>query len=180
MAKKKKTGGSLRDQFLQAGLISAKQARKAEKQTEQQMKKGPKADESKQEAAAALQKKREEDRQRNVQLNEQAQAKALLAQVKQLVGSNSKRQQGEVAYNFTDQNKIKKIYISEQNKTELNGGYLAIVKVDAQYDLVPEVVARKIEARHKESVLFLHDRSKTTVDEDDPYKDYPIPDDLDW
>ena len=45
---------------------------------------------------------------------------------------------------------------------------------------MPEVVARKIEARSAETVLFLHDRSNEIVDEDDPYKDYPIPDDLEW
>ena len=45
------------------------------------------------------------------------------------------------------------------------------------YDLVPEVVARKLEARSSESVLFLHDRTKESIDEDDPYKDFKIPDD---
>jgi uncharacterized protein YaiL (DUF2058 family) len=29
-------------------------------------------------------------------------------------------------------------------------------------------------------VLYLHDKASEAVDEDDPYKDYPIPDDLEW
>jgi hypothetical protein len=29
-------------------------------------------------------------------------------------------------------------------------------------------------------ILYLHDRSKDVVDEDDPYKDFQIPDDLEW
>nr|MCH9786352.1 DUF2058 domain-containing protein [Gammaproteobacteria bacterium] len=61
-----------------------------------------------------------------------------------------------------------------------NQGYLAIVKVEDRYDLVPEVVARRIQARHADSVLYLHDRALDAIDEDDPYKDYPIPDDLEW
>ena len=109
-----------------------------------------------------------------------AKEKALSAQVKQLVASNSQREDGNVAYNFNDHAKIKKIYISEENKRQLNKGYLAIVLAGDKYDLVPEVVARKIEARSAETVLFLHDRSNEIVDEDDPYKDYPIPDDLEW
>lgn len=183
MSKKKKPLGSLRDQLKDAGLVTAKQVRKAEKgalRSDLRIKKGIDVDEAKEEVEAARLKKLEEDRQRNERLNELAKEKALSAQVKQLIASNSQRQDGNVAYNFTDQGKIKKIYISEENKTQLNKGYLAIVSAGENYDLVPEVVARKIEARSAETVLFLHDRSNEVVDEDDPYKDYPIPDDLEW
>ena len=183
MSKKKKTLGSLRDQLKEAGLVTAKQARKAEKgalRSDLRIKKGIDVDEVKEEVEAARLKKLAEDRQKNERLNEAAKEKALSAQVKQLIASNSQRQDGNVAYNFTDQNKIKKIYISEENKMQLNKGYLAIVAAGDNYDLVPEVVARKIEARSADKVLFLHDRSKQIVDEDDPYKDYPIPDDLEW
>ena len=178
MSKKKKLLGSLRDQLKDAGLVTAKQVRKAEKgalRSDLRIKKGIDVDEAKKEIEGARLKKLEEDRQ-----NDLAKKKALSAQVKQLVASNSQRQDGNVAYNFNDQAKIKKIYISEENKRQLNKGYLAIVLAGDKYDLVPEVVARKIEARSAETVLFLHDRSNEIVDEDDPYKDYPIPDDLEW
>ena len=183
MSKKKKPLGSLRDQLKEAGLVTAKQVRKAEKgalRSDLRIKKGIDVDEAKEEVEAARLKKLDEDRQKNKRLNELAKEKALSAQVKQLIASNSQRQDGNVAYNFDDQAKIKKIYISEENKTQLNKGYLAIVRVGDKYDLVPEIVARKIEARSAETVLFLHDRSNDIVDEDDPYKDYPIPDDLEW
>ena len=183
MSKKKKPLGSLRDQLKEAGLVTAKQVRKAEKgalRSDLRIKKGIDVDEAKEEVEAARLKKLEEDRQKNERLNKLAKAKALFAQVKQLIASNSQRQDGNVAYNFDDQAKIKKIYISEENKTQLNKGYLAIVRVGDKYDLVPEIVARKIEARSAETVLFQHDRSNEIVDEDDPYKDYPIPDDLEW
>ena len=183
MSKKKKPLGSLRDQLKEAGLVTAKQVRKAEKgalRTDLRIKKGIDVDEAKEEVEAARLKKLDADRQKNEKLNELAKEKALSAQVKQLIASNSQRQDGNVAYNFSAQNKIKKIYISEENKTQLNKGYLAIVLAGDKYDLVAEVVARKIEARSAETVLFLHDRSNEIVDEDDPYKDYPIPDDLEW
>ena len=183
MSKKKKPLGSLRDQLKEAGLATAKQVRKAEKgalRSDLRIKKGIDVDESKAEVEAARLKKLDEDRHKNEMLNESAKEKALSAQVKQLIASNSQRQEGNVTYNFNDQNKIKKIYISEENKIQLNKGYLAIVTDGDKYDLVPEVVARKIEMRSAETVLFLHDRSKEIVDEDDPYKDYPIPDDLEW
>jgi hypothetical protein len=183
MSKKKKPLGSLRDQLKEAGLVTAKQVRKAEKgalRSELRIKKGIDVDEAKEEVEVARLKKLDEDRQKNERLNELAKEKALSAQVKQLIASNSQRQDGNVAYNFNHQTRIKKIYISEENKTQLNKGYLAIVLAGDKYDLVPEVVARKIEARSAETVLFLHDRSNEIVDEHDPYKDYPIPDDLEW
>ena len=97
---------------------------------------------------------------------------------------NSQRQDGDEAYNFKHGKQIKRIYISQSNKTQLNKGVLAIVKSGESYELVPEQVARKIMARipasKDEWVLYLYHRSTEVIDEDDPYKDFKIPDDLDW
>ena len=48
------------------------------------------------------------------------------------------------------------------------------------YELVPTVVAEKIRQREESAVLLLNERGNNAVDEDDPYKDFPIPDDLMW
>ncbi|HIG39441.1 MAG: DUF2058 domain-containing protein [bacterium] len=187
MAKKKKSGGSLQDQLKSAGLVTDKQIRKAKKGMHRQqmrVKQGVEVDEVKQAAEQTLADKQHRDREQNEQLNQAAQARALQAQIKQLIEVNSQRQDGDVAYNFTEQNKIKKIYISQLNKTQLNKGFLAIVKSGESYDLVPEQVARKIMARipetYDEVMLYLHNRTAEVVDEDDPYKDFQIPDDLEW
>ena len=183
MSKKKKTLGSLRDQFKEAGLITAKQAKKADKgalRSELRIKKGIEVDEGKQRIESDRIKKLQRDRERNEELNQEKEKKAERAQIKQLVASHSQRQDGNHPYQFTDHKKVKKIYLSSDNKVQLNKGYLAIVKVADQYDLVPEAIAEKIKARSPESILFLHDRNKDRIDEDDPYKDYPIPDDLEW
>ncbi len=183
MAKSKKPTGSLRDQLLQAGLVTSKQAKKAEKAAQRQdlrIRKGVEVDEDRLAVEQARLAKLERDREMNAELNRKAEAKAVRAQVRQLIASNSKRQQGDVAYNFTDDSKVKKIYVSAANKNELNRGFLAIVRADDGYDLVPEPVAKKIMQRQADAVVYLYDRSANEVDEDDPYKDYPIPDDLEW
>ena len=46
--------------------------------------------------------------------------------------------------------------------------------------MLPEQVARRIMARKDDVVLYLYERDKDAVDEDDPYKDFQIPDDLEW
>lgn len=185
MAKKNKGGGSLQQQLKQAGLVTDKQLKKAQKnmhRQEMRVRQGVEVDEAKLAAEKAIADKQTKDKEQNRVLFEQAQRKALLAQVRQLIGMNRQREKGDVAYNFTEQNKVKKIYISEKNKKEINKGYLAIVKYDDEYELVPEGVADKIKQRlpedHHSFIVYLFEKAE--VDEDDPYKDFPIPDDLDW
>lgn len=183
MSRNKKQGGSLQDQLRKVGLVSDKQLRKATKgihRQEMRVKQGLAIEEDKIAAEEVKAAKIASDRQKNEQRDKEAQAKAVLAQVKQLISMNSQRQPGDAIYNFTDNNKIKKLYISELNKTQLNKGYLAIVKATSGYDLVPEKVARKIMDRRDDVVLYLYDRESDVIDEDDPYKDFQIPDDLEW
>lgn len=184
LAKKKKGApGSLRDQLKAAGLVTSKQVRKAENASQRQelrQKKGTSVDETKLEVQQARLAKQAADRERNAELNRAAAEKAIDAQVRQLITSNSQRMNGDVAYNFTDDKRVKTIHISAENRDQLNRGFLAIVRLGEAYDLVPEKVARKIMERRDTVVLYLYDRAANTVAEDDPYKDFPIPDDLDW
>ena len=79
MSKKKKPLGSLRDQLKEAGLVTAKQVRKAEKgalRSDLRIKKGIDVDEAKEEVEVARLKKLDEDRQKNERLNELAKAVA--------------------------------------------------------------------------------------------------------
>jgi hypothetical protein len=187
LAKKKKGGGSLQDQLKAAGLVTQKDLKKAQKQMhrkEVRVKQGVETDEVKLAAERALKDKQLADRAANEARNAANREKELKAQIKQLIERNSQRQKGDVAYNFSEQNKIKKIYVSEENKRQINKGFLAIVKQGDDYDLVPKQVAERISNRipdrKDEVVLYIYDSSKDQVDEDDPYKDFQIPDDLEW
>jgi uncharacterized protein len=58
---------------------------------------------------------------------------------------------------------------------------LAICADGEAYVLVPRVVAEKVAQRMPEAVVFLADQNKAQqLTDDDPYKDFPIPDDLMW
>jgi uncharacterized protein len=175
-------GSSLQDQMRKVGLVSEKQLRKAQNGLHRKdvREKHGAVDESKVEAKQLLEEKLARDREKNAAMNLQKQRKALAAQINQLIKSNSQRQPGDVAYKFSDQGVIKTLYISTENKTRLNQGFLAIVKAADSYDMVPEQVARRIMARQDGVVLYLYERSKDASAEDDPYKDFQIPDDLEW
>ncbi len=87
-----------------------------------------------------------------------------------------------IPYRFTDDNKVKDIYVSEAVRKKIISGRLAIVRAQQGYEVVASEVAEKI--RQVEAsivvVLFESTQEATENSEDDPYKDYQIPDDLIW
>ena len=92
---------------------------------------------------------------------------------------------GDIAYSFVYRKKIKKMYVNEAEKKGLSDGRLAIVTLvinheGRRFELVPMEVARKIAERDPDTVIELNLRDDSASDEDDPYADYKIPDDLTW
>ena len=181
---------SLQDQLLQAGLVDKKKAKKADKEKRKQAKvdrrsKEETVDETKASVQHARAEKAERDRELNRQREEEANKKAIAAQIKQLIQMNKvDKDRGEVGYNFVDNNKIKKLYVTDALQNQLSLGRLAIVRLlennDIKYELVPTAVAEKIAMRDKQSIVLINENTSTETDEDDPYADYQIPDDLMW
>ena len=176
---------SLQDQLLKAGIVDQKKAKKLGKEKRKQAKQLPKGEvvvnESKEQAKRALAERAEQDRERNKLRQAEADRKAIHAQVIQLIKTNAiDRSKGEAAYQFTDGNKIKKIYVTAQLQNELSRGQLAIAKLGDDYTLIPRIIAEKIEQREQHIVILLNNNVKAEIDEDDPYADYQIPDDLMW
>jgi len=177
--------GSFQDQLLKTGLVNKQKANdvktaKKKKQKQQRQQKSVDVDPEK----IAFDKKRieqvERDKQLNKQRQEQAEIKAVKAQIVQLIGQfKQSREGGELAYNFADNKKVKKIYVTEKLSQELVSGLLAIVKLDEQYELVPTLVANKISQRDGRYVILCNDKADE-IDADDPYADFKVPDDLMW
>jgi uncharacterized protein YaiL (DUF2058 family) len=113
-----------------------------------------------------------------------ADSRAIAAQIRQLIENHRQPKdagQGEVEYNFTDRKVIKKLRVSPAVQQQIVRGQLAIVKLGEGYELVPRVVAEKIALRDQQVVLVANAPSTgQQADDDDPYKDYVIPDDLMW
>lgn len=179
---------SLQDQLLKAGLIDAKKAKQANKDKRKETNVArrsaePVVDELKQAAEQARLEKAERDRELNRQQNAQLEQRALAAQIRQLIENHKVPKgagQGDVEYNFTDGKLIKKIRLSPKVLEQIVRGILALVKLGEGYELVPRVVADKIAERDPKAVLVANVKSTQEADEDDPYKDYVIPDDLMW
>lgn len=175
---------SLQDQLLKAGLIDQKKASKVKKTKHQQTKKKQKnkvetVDEAKLAAQRSQAEKVERDRQLNQQRKEEAERKAVGAQVRQLIEMNRQPTDGDIAYSFTDGALVKKLYVTETQQKQLSNGRLCIVKLDQGYELIPTLVAEKVQQRD-DSTLILSNQPTETPDEDDPYADFQVPDDLMW
>jgi uncharacterized protein len=176
---------SLQDQLLKAGIVDKKKAKKIQHEQRKEAKSRPKGqvqlDENKEQARRALAEKAERAREFNRQQQVESEKKAIQAQIIQLITMNSiARSGGDIAYQFTDGKKIKKIYVTRQLQDELVKGRVAIVKLGDSYELIPAPAAEKIMQRDEQAVLLLNHGVHDQAEEDDPYADYQIPDDLMW
>lgn len=180
---------SLQDQLLNSGLIDKSKANQVKKgkykQSKQQRNsKTTQTHEVTILAQQALAEKQAKDRELNLQKKVEAEEKAIVAQIKQLIKENAvAKAKGDdaLAYNFSDHKLVKKIYVSETTLKHISNGKLAIVKYDSTYELVPAIVAEKIKQRDASYVLVMNDKiQEETSAIDDPYADFQIPDDLMW
>jgi len=181
-------GNSLFDQLKKSGLVDEKKAKKAKqgqyKGKQAKARKGtPKpVAESTLLAQQALADKLEKDRQLNQKQKDKVEQKAIAAQIKQLIETNSiKDRDGDIVYNFSDNNVVKQLHVSERVQKSLVSGRLAIARFGAGYELVPRAVADKIKQRDEHCIISLElSYDEPDLGENDPYADYKIPDDLMW
>ncbi|MCF6237273.1 MAG: DUF2058 family protein, partial [Candidatus Marinimicrobia bacterium] len=124
-------------------------------------KKGPKElSESQRLAQKAEAEKREKDRLLNLQKEDVAKQKAIIAQIKQLIEMNQiETPDGEVVYNFEDNKVVKRVYVTDRLHTQISQGSCAIVKFDDKYSVVPEIVATKVKQRDDVYIIVLNDAS---------------------
>lgn len=176
---------SLQDQFLKAGLIDKKKVNKAnqDKSIKKKIERSTgtqSVDEVRLAALETQRKNAERARELNAQRDAAAKEKAILAQIAQMVQQNRQSKgNGDIAYNYTRDNKIERLYVSAKVQADLIAGRLVIVCLNGSTELIPRVIADKIAERDASLVVQVN-KSSTEIDADDPYADFKIPDDLMW
>src|ERR1700730_11492952 len=179
---------SLRDQLIQAGLGTKKQAKEAT-----QPKKAPSRHQpppispeklAAQKAAAA---KCARDQELNRRQQEKAAAKARRAEVKQLIEQHRLPPVvSEEYFNFADGNRLSRLAVTPALREQLIKGTIVIVRYEGHYAVVPESAVARIRERDEHAIV-MHETAPTpapaaaaSADSDDPYKDFVVPDDLIW
>ncbi|KNC10125.1 hypothetical protein AC791_16135 [Klebsiella sp. RIT-PI-d] len=175
---------TLQEQMLKAGLVSSKKMEKVQRTAK-------KSRVQAREAREAVEENKKAQIERDKLLSEQQKQAALTkeykAQIKQLIEMNRiVISRGDIGYNFTDGNLIKKIYVDKLTQSQLIGGRLAIARLivdnsaENQYAIIPASVADKIAQRDASFIVVNSELSEEARDEDDPYADFVVPDDLMW
>lgn len=174
------------DQLLKAGLVTKEQVQKAQKESkkknkQQRSKKHPVVDENKLKAQQAADAKARRDRELNNKKETQAKQKAISVEINQLITQNliHRDESCDLAYHFEHNSKIKNIYINADMRQNIANGKLGIARIEGRYELVPLAIAEKIQQRNDKRVILVKD-AETSKDDNDPYADYEIPDDLIW
>ncbi len=182
---------SLQEQLLKSGLVGAGQAKavKSEKHKQakqQQHNKALVVDDLKDQAQKVRLEQAEKDRELNQRRKQEEERKQLEAQAKQLIEQHrlpndvaAAQFDESLAYHFTDNGKVKTVYVSKARRLQITQGQLAIVKLGQQYEIVKADVADKIKQRDEASVIVLN-QPLSSQGEDDPYSDFQVPDDLIW
>lgn len=180
---------SLREQLIAAGLGSKKQGKKVEQEQRQQAKQQRKQDVPPpvDKARLAAQKAQAEKIARDLELNkkhrEKAERRARTAEIRQLVEQNRiPRMETEERFNFIDRKKVRSLHVTPEVRDRLLRGELMVARYDGFYAIVPAEIAAKIKERDPEFVvpLDLNAKPVEAPAEDDPYKDFQVPDDLMW
>lgn len=175
---------SLQEQLLKAGLINEKKLKqtskeKTKQQLHQRRNRMTVEDEARQRILEAEAAKVARDRELNQQALNQ---KLSSSQVKKLIESTRlPKGAGEITFNFTDENRVQRVFVSEQTREQLVNGEMAIVKLGRKYDVVPAAVAIQAREVNPEYIVLFNEPSQTSESNaDDPYADFVVPDDLIW
>lgn len=180
---------SLRDQLLAAGLVSKKQVESVEKeraQSEHRHKKSTSKAAPPTRKMSAAEKaqadKAARDRELNKKKEEKAARRARAVAINQLVEQHRiprVEDEDPEFYNFVDGGKIHRIAIKDDMRERIVNGSLIVARYRGWFALVPKDAAEKIRAVDPGAVLE-HKAEPAAPAEEDPYKDFVVPDDLKW
>ena len=150
---------TLQEQMLKAGLVTSKKMAKVQRTAK-------KSRVQAREAREAVEENKKVQLERDKELSEQqkhaALSKEYKAQVKQLIEMNKINiSKGNIGFNFTDNNLIKKIVVDKVTQSQLISGRLAIARVvadnsaESEYAIIPASVADKIAQRDAKKIHML-------------------------
>ncbi|WP_354625725.1 DUF2058 domain-containing protein [Psychromonas sp. MME2] len=178
---------SLQDQLLKAGLINKQKAKQTQtekrRQAKQKKKKGAVEVTAIQQAINEQKElQQQQDLEKNRQTQAQLDARSAHGKLIQMITQHcEKHYEGDIDYHFTYENKVKRIAINEATQQKLINGSLAICSLNEEFYLINKEAVVKLTAIDPSVLVALHEKVDISqVDEDDPYAEFAIPDDLIW
>ena len=177
---------SLQEQLLKAGLANKQSAQKIRsdkrKKNKAIRKNQQQADTTLQdELNAKKQQQVDKDAAKNLAIKVALDKTSELGKVRQMIAQlHIKDFSGELEYNYVLDNKVKKLYLDPINHNALVKGRISICAFEEVVYLIPSKAAEIIATVDSSYLLLMNDNQPVEVDDDDPYADFQIPDDLMW
>jgi len=181
---------SLQDQLLKAGLTTKQKARQANadnrkknKQKRSGVEHGASLQEQvKKDLAVSKADKLAKDTVLNDIKNSELANKEQQLRINQILEHHQiKGVKGESEYNYTFGTKVKKLFLDTITHKALVNGRLALCGLNETTYLVTSETAAKVAELDSSIILVQNDKVEALeTNEDDPYADYQIPDDLMW
>lgn len=178
---------SLQEQLMKSGLINkqkAKQAQTEKRRKAKQKKKKGSVETSALQVAIDQQKlsQKEQDLEKNRQTQAELDARSAHGKLIQMIAQHcEKNYQGEIDYHFTYANKVKRIAVNEKTQQGLVNGLLAICVLNDEFYLINKEATERLSEIDASVLVALHEKVQVSdIEEDDPYAEFAIPDDLVW
>ncbi|MCG6201327.1 DUF2058 domain-containing protein [Psychromonas antarctica] len=178
---------SLQEQLMKSGLINkqkAQQAQTEKRRNAKQKKKKGTVEVSDVQVIINSQKEiqKQQDLEKNRQTQAELDARAAHAKLIQMIAQHcEKNYQGEIDYHFTYANKVKRIAINAKTQYSLINGMLAICVLNDAFYLINKEAVAKLTEIDPSVLVALHEKVELSdIEEDDPYAEFAIPDDLIW
>jgi len=181
---------SLQEQLLKAGLSTKQKARQAntdKRKKNKQKRSGVEVatsmqEQIKQDVAKTQQNKAEKDAALNAEKQQALAKKELNLRIEQILKHHQiKDVRGEVEYNYTFDSKVKKLYLDAITHRAIVNGRLALCGLDDNSYIVTSETAAKLAELDPKVLLLQNEKvADEIVDEEDPYADFQIPDDMMW
>lgn len=178
---------ALQEQLLKAGLTNKQKIR--DTKTKKRRDKKAKVDDGSQDLKRDIAEQKRAQLAKDKQLNEQrfndaqerGQVRGLITEFKKLAVKIAS--DAELKFNYTLDNKIYSLYITDKLQHQLLRGQLGIVRYEDTSYIVPHKLAERVKLLVPSWCGYLWNASVNDEPEsvaDDPYADYVIPDDLMW
>ena len=179
---------SLQDQLMNSGLVNKQKAKQAQtekrRKAKQKKKKGVvEVSDVQVTIQGNIESQKQKDLERNQQTQQALAIRAAHGKLIQMIAQHcEKNYQGELDYHFTYDNKVKRIAVNPQIQQGLINGHFAICVLNEEFYLINKEAAEKLQEIDASVLVALHDQSKKTTDdnEEDPYAEFAVPDDLMW
>jgi uncharacterized protein YaiL (DUF2058 family) len=184
--------GSLQDQLLQSGLVSADQLKQTSTDSRKQRKRKPKQAKSARKQAhgsdasraadAAASARRSRDRELNQVRNAERDRKARLAQLRTFLDEHRLNDgEGDIKHFYQSGRKVKQIWVTSAQQQQLADGKLLVAVLEGRGHLLKrELEDRLVKIDPDQQHLRIVVVDPSAKAEEEAYADHPIPDDLMW